>query len=81
MEMATLKRSPMSALGQDRSFNPGQPNGRFAPKAVIHATPHRTEITGIVRRYSTRKVLWTTLPSGVSAPMLHSALPCSKVTR
>jgi hypothetical protein len=25
----------MSALGQKRSFAPGQPNVRFAPKAVI----------------------------------------------
>ena len=25
----------MSALGQERSFRPGQPNVRFAPKAVI----------------------------------------------
>jgi hypothetical protein len=25
----------MSALGQERPFRPGQPNGCFAPKAVI----------------------------------------------
>jgi hypothetical protein len=33
--MGNTSQARMSALGQDRPFNPGQLNVRFAPKAAI----------------------------------------------
>jgi len=36
----------MTALGQNRSFDPGQPHIRYAPKADIQA--HRVSITGLL---------------------------------